>query len=935
MKKTLITLSLLIALSFSAFADGNLAGNDLNSLLPKDPNVKTGVLDNGMTFFIRKNNKPEKRAHFRIVIKAGALDEDDDQNGLAHFCEHMAFNGTKNFPKNNLIEYLQKSGIRFGADLNASTGYEQTMYELPIPSDDPEFMKKAFQILQDWASNVSYNAEDIDSERGVIMSEWRQRNDYRFRLRDNMFKTIYKGSKITKRNIIGDTAILQNFKHDVIRRFYKDWYRPDNMAIIAVGDFNSSDIETLIKSTFGTLTNPRNPRKRDQINVPFHKGIIAGVSTDKELPVEIANAYMKLPEFTQNTFGGFRESAKRNLFDIMLNERIQELSKKENPPFLSAGGGENDMLGNIRAYNISVATAPGGIKKGLDAVLLEIARIRSHGFLQSELDRAIRQIRGSYDKYLADKNTVENARYVSEYTNVFIAGDSYPGIDTEFRLMNTILDGMKLSEVNELSKLYFTFENTALTAAFPENSPGKLSESELIETFTSLVNRDAEPYVDASSNRPLIEKLPKPGKITSKVRNEKLDLYTYKLQNGATVVLKPTNFKDNEIIFSATSKGGYSTIGDEDYLKCQFAAEIVGNSGIGTFSQTELEKALVGKSLQVYPSIDDYEESIKAITTKNDLETMLQIVYLYFTDPCLDKTAANSYLSKAQSYLSGKGNNPESVFEDSATVNLFLKNLRKKPYTNDELAKVVPEKAFEFFKQRFSSADDFRFVFVGDFDLNSMEKFVEQYIGALPQSSVSEVATDRNIRYSHGSTKIYKKGKEDRSHVRIVIPTDFVWSTSSRHQIRSTVEALDIKVNEVIREKMSGVYSPSVYQQFSNFPKSSVELVVEFVCKPDMTNDIINATFKIMEDMKNQDDLVTLEKVRKAQEKSREVTLKNNNYWIASLSSYLESGESIDNILLVEQEIKNLNLQTIKSVARKHFVKEKAVVTINEPESVN
>lgn len=934
MKKLILVFSLMLAMIVSSYAQSspNVDLSNMKAVMPNDPNVKSGTLKNGMKYFIRKNSKPENRAHFRLLVDAGSIDEDDDQLGLAHFCEHMAFNGSKHFPKNELLDFMQKAGVTFGGDLNASTSYEQTMYELPIPLGDEKLLKSSFQVLQDWAQNLNYEDKDIDDERGIIVSEWRQRNNFQFRLQDNSMRTILKGSKFEKRNIIGDTNILLNFPYETIRRFYRDWYRPNLMAIVAVGDFDVDKIELLIKEYFEVLKNPTPSRQKDVVVAPYHKETYAYTQKDKELPIELGEFYFNLPEFPTNTLEGYRETLKRGLFDIMLNERLGEIAQLPEPPYIQCGAGESKLLAGIRSFVASFSAQPGNFEKAFNTTMEELVRVKQHGFTATELERAKTAIKSQYEKMYAGRQTVQNERYVNEYTNVFFQNDAAPGIAYESEFVNKVLPNITVEEINALGNLYIRPDNAVVLGFYPESSEKTFSKDELIAMFNAGLNKNTTAYIDKSLDKPLFTKDVKPGKITDKKIDKKLDITEYTLANGAKVLVKKTNFKDDEVNFSAVSHGGLSMAEDKDYLNASFATTIVGNSGVGAFDNTELEKALVGKNVRLAPYIEEYSEGFHGSSSKKDLETMLQLTNLYFTEPRKDKKAFLSVRNKIKSQLQNKANNSESVFEDSVTVALYGNHLRKRPVSAEDLNGLDLNTAYEFYKSRFNAANDFEFVLVGDLDVKETESLIEKYIGSLPANGKTEKAIDRGIRVTNkGVAKTYVNGDQDRAQVRIVIPAGFSWSAEARQRVKSMTDLLEIKLLENVREKLGGVYSPSVYPMFEKFPTQQASIVIEYVCKPNQANDVVKATFDVFDIMKKDEDKVGTEKVRKAQENQREVMLKSNNFWSGNIPFYIENGDDMTEILNYDKYVKSLKPSDIKTEAKKILNRDKAIVVINQP----
>lgn len=927
-------IALLICCILALTQYGN--ATDCNSAkdLPADKQVKIGKLKNGLTYYIRKNDKPEGRAHFRLVVKAGAIQEDDDQDGLAHFCEHMAFNGTKNFPKNKLVDFLQKSGVQFGADLNASTGMERTMYELPIPIDDVEFVNNAFQILEDWAHNASYDNDMIDGERGVILAEWRQRNSSTMRMYNKFRNYLFKDSKYAKRNVIGDTSIIKNFPHETIKRFYKDWYRPELMAFIAVGDFDVKKIESLIKKHFERLANPAYPRKYEYFPIPYHKETLVAVGSDKELTGEQIGIYFKFDEYDPKTAAGYLEDIKRQLYDIMFGARINEILQKPNPPFVSAGGSETAYYGKYRAYILSAQTKPGGLKEGLDAIMTEAVRAKQHGFTSSEFDRAKSIYLSRLEKAHNERKTRLHSSYVDEYTNNFTSDEPIPGIEYELEFVKSCLPGISLGEINSLAKYYIKSENTVLTASIPENAGGKIiGDKELLGVFNQSLAKKTEPYKDIDAGKPLFSKSLKEGSIINEKELKEISGVELTLSNGAKVILKKTDFKNDEILFDAFSPGGTSLIENNDYISSILAPELITNIGISEFDLTQLQKLLAGKIVRLSPYITDLYECMTGSSSKKDLETLFQLIHLYFADPRYDENAFKTYYSRLSAFLANSGNSTDRVFADSVNSTLYNRHYRKRPLNLNTLKELNYDKAYAIYKDRYANAGDFTFIFVGDFELDDLRKFAKKYIAALPSNNRLEKWEDRNVTPTAKLTEnIYRKGNEDRANVRLSFTSDVNWSEANRYLFESIADYIDIKVLEIVREEKSGVYSPRIYAEISKYPKPKFMLHINFVSEPSRVNELVNTVIDIVKDMLVNCDDIVIDKIKRTHQRKREVALKNNNYWLNNLSLYGKNNEDPKLIVDFDNLVKNLNAKDFQNFVKVAIKPERYVKVVNLPE---
>jgi zinc protease len=900
--------------------------------IPLSKDVKTGVLKNGMTYFIKKNAKPEEHGHFRIVLKAGAICEDDDQNGLAHFTEHMCFNGTKDYPKNQLLDVLQKFGIEFGGDVNASTGWDVTMYELPISLKDPKLVETSFNVLKEWAHNVAFEGDQIDGERGVIVSEWRQRNNVNGRLQEKHSPVTYFGSKYAKRNVIGDTTLLMNFKHDVIRRFYHDWYRPDLMAIVAVGDFDVDKIEGMVKQYFNDIPNPENERKREEYTIPFHKDTKISIAKDGELPNEMATIYTKLPKIDVNTYKGYAETQRHQLYDIMFNLRLQELSQQENTPFIRVSAGEGDWMGNIRCYFSSIISKPNSMKKAMESYLAEVARVKQHGFNQSELDIAKKYMKSSLENMKQTSKTIEHGSVVEEATTYFADGGNMGGVDFDYEFGMQVIEEAKLADLNKLAANYVTPENTVITISLPERSKD-IKKVEILDLFNNTLNQKVEGKKEEKIDKPLFTKNVKPGKIVKSDKNEKLGIETLELSNGAKVILKPTKFKDDEINLYAFSQGGTSLYKDKDLMSAMFSDDVASEGGLGEFDKVTLGKVLAGVTAGVGTYVSNYTEGLQGSSNNKDFETMFQLANLKMSAPREDKKAFDTWTNKIKPSLERKGDNSDQVYRDSVNWIMADRNLREKPVQATDIDKIDFKRSLEIYKERFESAGDFTFVLVGDFDANKAKEYFAKYIASLPEGD-KEKFKDVGVRYPKKAVvSEFQKGKEDKAHVRLTIHGDMPYTLENRHNLRSLAEAIEIRMIEEIREKMGGTYSPGVWTSSNKIPAEQYAFNIDFVTEPKRVKEMIDGCVAVINKFKQAKDEEATDKVKKAQLNKLDINLKENDYWMSVLSSYTQNGEDLNNILKNKELIDGLNADKIFETAKKYLNTETMIQVIEMPET--
>ena len=908
----------------------------LDQVLTHDSKIIIGRLDNGLTYYIRENHKPEKRAELRLAVKAGSILEDDDQQGLAHFDEHMAFNGTKNFPKQDIINFLEKSGVRFGPDLNAYTSFDETVYMLQVPTDSQEVMKKGFQILEEWSHDVSYDNLEIDKERGVVIEEWRlgQGAGNRIWMKHVPFE-FYK-SRYADRMPIGKKEILESCPYDVLRRFYHDWYRPDLMAVFAVGDFNKEEIEKLIKERFSHLKNPEKERERTQFPVPDNKETLVSIATDPELTRASINVMFKRDTSSQSTAADYRSEIINNLSSAMLNARLQELLQQSNPPFIYAYNYDGRFVGSKQAYNLGAFVKENSILGGFEALITEAFRVKQHGFTVTELQRQKVQYLREMEKFFKERDKTESRQFVNEYIRNFLNNEPIPGIEVELNLYKQFLPDITLQEVNEKTQERMTDGNRVITVSVPEKDSVKVpTEAEVLSIMNKVSAEQLDPYIDKVSTEPLVSNLPAPGKVVEEKKFASLDVVEWKLSNGARVVLKSTDFKNDEILFSAHSNGGTSLVNDKNYLSAELTSAIVGqSSGVGKFDPIALQKKLSSKIVSVYPTITQLAEGFSGSASPQDIETLFQLVYLYGTSPRKDSTAFLSLMTRYKASLQNRSVSPEAAFADTLQVTLTNYHPRMRPLTVPLLDEINLDTAFSIYKDRFADFSDFVFLFVGNFKVDSIRPLVEQYLATLPSLNRKEMWKDIGVRPPKGViSKQVKKGIEPKSSVNLTFTGPFEWSQQNKYDFNSMLEALNIKLREVLREDKGGTYGVNVSGNPTHHPRQEYHISVRWGCNPERVDELVNIALQQIDSAKLKPfDPVYIEKVRETQRRGYEVNLKQNRFWLNSLHSFYEDNGNPEKMLNYPKFVKNLSAPAIQNAVKKYFNMENYVKVVLYPE---
>ncbi|MDZ4070224.1 MAG: insulinase family protein [Sediminibacterium sp.] len=913
------------------------AQTGLDAKLGIDPKIKIGKLSNGLTYYLRKNIEPKNRAELRLVVNAGSILESDQQLGLAHFVEHMAFNGTKNFKKQELVDFLEKSGVNFGADLNAYTSFDETVYELQVPTDSIQIFKKAMQILEDWAHQVSFEPVEIDKERGVIVEEWRLGRGADARLRDKFFPVILKGSQYAKRLPIGTKESIEKSPYSELTKFYKDWYRPDLQAVIVVGDIDIAETEKMIKDHFGKIPAAKTPKPRTKFGVPAFPETRASILTDAEQPYNVVQVYYLRPEIkASKTEKEYRASLIRNLFNQMMSSRLEEIAQKPEAPFLFGSSSYGSFIGDKDAFSlIAVAKTAKDIEASIKTLLTENERVKQYGFAQTELDRAVKSTLSRIENMYNERDKTKSVELLQEYVRNYLKDESIPGIEKEFEMHQKYLPTIQLSEVNSLIKDWITTENRSVVITAPEKEKADLMTADQV---TALLNKPIgklDAYVDKVTKGALLPVEPTAGKVVSEKKYPSIETTEWILSNGAKVILKPTQFKNDDVQFSAISWGGSSLYDDKDYVNAANASVIASIGGIGDFDIQALQKELAGKNCFVSTSVANYMQGLNGNSTTKDLETAFQWLHGYFVAPRKDANMFEVIKQQMKVQLANKDKDPASVFADS--VNYIMGNYhpRRKPFSMETMQQLALDRAFEIYKERFSNAGQFTFTFVGNFELENIKTLVEKYIASLPSTNQKEQWRDVGIRYPKGVvSKVIRKGKEPKASVRLAFTGEVSEiSDLDEVQVGQLTKALAIKLREVLREDAGGVYGVGVGGGFNREPVNSYGITIQFGCAPENVDKLIAL---VMEEIKNTKangvPAVNIEKVVAEQTRSLENDIKENSFWRFRLEQNFFRGTDPTQILQAADKIKLITVDKTKELANKLFNENNMVKLILLPE---
>jgi zinc protease len=858
----------------------------------------------------------------RLVVNAGSVVEDDDQQGLAHVVEHMAFNGSRHFPKQKLIDFMESIGMRFGPDLNAFTGFDQTIYMLTIPTDSPAIMQTAFLILEDWAHGLTFDPRAIDKERGVIIEEWRLGQGADARMRDKQFPILFRGSRYAERQPIGKKEIIEKFDDETLKRYYRTWYRPDLMAVIAVGDFDRARIEDLVKKQFSGVPRPAAAPPRPLYPVPDHDQTLFAIATDKEATESIVAVYHKLPLRDESTVGSYRQMIVERLFNAMLNARLAEITQKPGAPFLAAASSQGRFIGSKAVYVLSALVEPGKIAGGLRAIYAEGERVARFGFTPTELERERSTMLRFFERAFTEREKEDSDTYAEEFTRSFLEGEPTPGIQYEYDMHTHFLPEITLDEINRLAGEWMTGGNRVVMVNAPAKEgvpvPG---EAELAAVLEDVKRQEITPYVDTTTDAPLLPNLPEPGEVVSTRTIAAAGVTEWKLSNGARVVLKPTDFKEDEILFRAISPGGISLAEDMDLVPANTADQVVSAGGLGGFSTVALQKKLAGKSAFVKPAIGELEEGLSGNASPQDVETFFELIYLGFTAPRADPAVFEVIKSQLKTFLENRAQSPETVFTDTLRTTMQRDQPRFRPMRVDEIPQMSLEKSLAFYRDRFGDAGDFTFVFVGKLDLEKLKPLVCRYLASLPSRGRKETWRDLRVPPPEGVVKrTVEKGVEPKSLAAIVFSGPFRDSRANRNVLRAASQVLETRLRKLLREKLSGTYDVSVQPVTNRIPRQEYRVSIELGADPARIDDLTKTIFREINKLKKEGPgEKEVEEVRTAESRDFETDSRDNGWWLGRLAEHYRLGDDPSDILTFPASLSLITKKSVTAAARTYF----------------
>ena len=889
--------------------------------LPIDSSVRVGKLDNGLTYYIRHNEYPKQRAEFHIAQAVGAILEEDHQNGLAHFLEHMAFNGTQHFPGKGIITYFESIGVNFGGNINAYTSLDETVYRLSdVPTYRQGIIDSALLVMHDWACGLLLLPEEIDAERGVIREEWRTGANANRRMWKASNPLKYPGSQYAKRDVIGDTAVINNFKYDALRDYYTKWYGPDNQAIIVVGDINVDEVENAIKKLWADVPARSNRGERPLYSVDDNVEPIVAIVQDKEAQqtrVQVDFKKPKLPKAIRQTNEAYLISILQRLVCDMLDYRFQDLALEPDASLVAGGAFYSELVKEKDAFSAVYLAKAGKETQALYDLLIQLEKMRRYGFNASELERVKTEMLTQYEELYNERNTVRNISYAQEYIRHYLDDEVIPGIEWEYKTLQQLLPMIDINTINNIAKQFITDQNVIVSIMAPDNDVVQLpTQEQVLEMLQQVKSAEIEAPVEEEISANLVKKEPKIGKIKSINQNKSLGTTEWILSNGIKVIFKPTEFKQDEIRMSAFSKGGTSLVATEDLASAALATDIIEFSGLADFSMTQLQKVLVGKNVSIGPSISAYREEMNGSSTVKDLETLLQLNYLYFTAPRKDEKAFQSLKEILATQLANRSKNPKAIFGDSVAMIQNNYSPRTLIFDTKALGMVSLEKALEIYKQRFANPADFTFTFVGNIDPNDEQTktIICKWIGGLKTKSKRETIKDHGVRAPQGEFKSYfQRSMQTKTATNRIQYTsyDMPYTLANDLNMEMLGRILSTRYLESIREREGGSYGVGCSGVMDIQPVPRARLLMQFDTDPLKQAKLMSIIHEEVKTIAKDGPLATdLQKEKESMLKDYTENLEKNSYWGTVLYMYYMYG--VNYITDYKKEVEALTEQSVQ-----------------------
>lgn len=929
-KRTFFLLAGFLFFLFSAQAQ------NLSDTLKPDPSVKVGKLANGLTYYIKQNQKPKDRVELRLVVNAGSICETTDQQGLAHLIEHMCFNGTEHFEKQALVNFIEASGVKFGADLNASTSFDETIYKLQMPTDRVGLLDSAMLVLEDWAHNVRLEGGEIDKERGVVKEEWRLGLGAQDRMRKKFLPIILKGSRYAERIPIGKIAVIDTAHYETLRNFYHTWYRPDLMAVVVVGDINVDEMQKLIEKHFGNIPDPKSEQKRIIYGVPGNAKPLIAIEADSEATSSQVVIFYKHPKVTNPTVQGFRDDLRDQLYNSMMSSRLNEIAQKPTAPFIYAGAGYGSFIGRTtNAYTAFAIAKDNQVLNSMRVLLDEDTRVKNFGFTDTELERQKKNLMRQYEQLDADKDKQRSGLFVQEFINNFLNHESIPSIDEQYKLAKELIPTITLQEENKLSHEWVTDSNMVVLALQPQKKAVKIpTDQDVMDVIDSSKIAVLKPYVDMVTNAPLIEHKIIPGKI---VKTEKVgDVYEkWVLSNGIEVYLKPTQFKNDEILYKAYSLGGSSLLPDDQVIISSVLGDVVEESGLGKFSNVELNKKLSGKVVSLSPYMNSLTQGFNGNVSPKDLETLLKLQYLYFTQPRKDRSIFEKVIDDQKNQVKHLGDSPKMVFYDSLYQVSTLHSPRVIVIpTAAQINSIWQSEVYRIYKDQFQNPAGYKVFLVGNIDTTILKPLVEKYLASLPVNDSPLNWKDVTPGFPKGKTDVVvHKGSAPQSTVVLMMKGEYKYDFENNLLMDALVQSLNIELREKVREEESGTYGIYISPTTEVYPQQKYSLTLGFGCAPQNVDHLVKSVLLVFEKFrKDGPDPLTLKKVKETFIRSRQSSVRENSFWINKIVNAQFEGMKIRSQSEYDAAVSGITEAQVKKAAKKYLTMDHYVLGVLKPE---
>jgi zinc protease len=907
--------------------------SDPDATLPMWPAVSRRILPNGLTSYVMRHPHPKGRAFFWLAVHAGSSLEDDDQRGLAHFVEHMAFNGTKRFEEQAIVAWAESIGMRFGADVNAYTGFDATVYQLEVPTDKAEHVDRALDVLRDWMTDVTFDPAAIDAERGVVLEEWRLSRGVGERISDQHLPVLFKGTRHAERLPIGLPDIIRTAPREAMVRFYERFYRPENIAVIAVGDVDVAAIEKAIDDRFKSIV-PANPAPpRPEVGLP-EAGLRVSIARDAELPRASVAIHDILPHRREATTNDYRRGMAESLWQLVMGERMAAIERRPDAPFEDAGFGIDSPTHTIDMLSAHALARPGGVEAALRGLIAERLRAERGRFSEDEIKRARANLRRFYEDYDLTLDTVTADTFADEMTRNFFEGELMVGAAAEKALALAAIDSLSSDEIAAAGRTFAEGGRRVVLISAPQDEvvPDEERVRALFDEVAATLA--VETVEEASASGPLVDAAPKPGAIVSKTRLEAVDVDVWTLSNGARVFVKKTDFAIDEVVVGAFSAGGLVTTDDATFPHARLALSALAQGGVGAHDVMGLARLLAGRNVAAELSVGDASEGLSARGSKRDLELLMQMIWLRFTAPRVDEAAIRLWLERSKTALAAESRSPEARFARELAAFLSNAHPRRQPPTPAELDAFDIEEALAFHRDRFGDVSDFAFAIIGDIDLATLEPLVVQWIGALPGAGRVETEKDPGIEMPKGPvTKEWRLGREPRASVQLHLQGDAPWSRDGDRDLRILADLLGTRLREVLREDLGGVYGVGVSGSFERRPRERWFLSIQFGCDPGRVDELIAAVEAELQRFQREAiDAAHLARLREIAIRSRETQLRDNDFWAAWLLASHRFGDDPALILDPAGYLARIDAEHVKAAAKRHLDTSAMIRVVLRPE---